>query len=75
MDNPNDYPAERGLDGVYFRIERDGAFKNLCFSDLTVNEQNAVIKRYDADSLRRLCLHLAERLRRIGDAFDIYAED
>ncbi len=75
MDNPNDYPAERGLDGVYFRNERDGVFKNLCFTDMTVNEQTAVIKRYDADSLRRLGLHLAERLHRIGDAFDIYAED
>ena len=29
----------RDIDGVYFRIERDGEFQNLCFSDLTTEER------------------------------------
>lgn len=26
---------QRNLDGVYFRVERDGKWQNICFSDLT----------------------------------------
>ena len=69
-----DCPVERELDGVYFRVERNGSFKNICFSDLTADEQRAVISKYDTDALQRLSIHLADCLRRIGDTLDIYAE-
>ena len=69
-----DYPVERELDGVYFHVERNGSFKNICFSDLTADEQRAVISKYDTDALQRLSIHLADCLRRIGDTLDIYAE-
>ena len=44
-----DYPVERELDGVYFHVERNGSFKNICFSDLTADEQRAVISKYDTN--------------------------
>lgn len=75
MPDHYDYPVERELDGVYFRLERNGAFKNICFSDMTVEERATVIKKYDTASLQRLCIHLADCLRRIGDTLDIYAQE
>lgn len=69
-----DCPVERELDGVYFRVERNGSFKNICFSDLTADEQRTVISKYDTAALQRLSIHLADCLRRIGDTLDIYAE-
>ena len=32
----------RELDGVYFRIERDGKWQPICFSDLTEEEREKV---------------------------------
>ena len=34
-----DYPTKRNLDGCYFRVERDGKWTNLCFSDMTDTER------------------------------------
>ena len=28
-------PVSRNLDGVFYRVVRDGKYVNLCFSDLT----------------------------------------
>ncbi len=30
----------RDMDGIYFRVQRDGKWENLCFSDLTSEEQD-----------------------------------
>ena len=35
---------QRNLDGVYFRMERDGKWTNVCFSDLTEEEMDKVMK-------------------------------
>lgn len=29
------YPKKRNLDGVYFRVERDGKWENVCFTSIT----------------------------------------
>ncbi|WP_455649827.1 hypothetical protein [Enterocloster citroniae] len=34
----------RALDGVYFRIQRDGKWQNICFSDLTETEMQTVME-------------------------------
>ena len=39
------YPIERELDGIYYRVERDGKWCNLCFTDLTTSEQEKMIKK------------------------------
>ena len=41
----------RDIDGVYFRIERDGEFQNLCFSDLTTEERRKVMEVYSLKTL------------------------
>ena len=68
------YPEKRDLDGVYYRIMRNDKPQNVCFSDLTADERDEIIQKYDIPSLQRLCLHLADCLRRIGDELDLYAE-
>ena len=69
------YPIERELDGIYYRVERDGKWCNLCFTDLTTSEQEKMIKKYDAEGLKRMVMLLAKILRDIGDTFNIVAKD
>lgn len=63
----NTYPVIRDLDGVYYHTERNGRMESICFSDLTAEERKNAIKGYDISSLKRLCFHLADCLRTIGD--------
>lgn len=42
----------RNLDGCYFRIERDGKWQNICFSDLTQTERERVMDGKDAEWLK-----------------------
>lgn len=34
----------KNLDGVFFRIKRDGEWQNVCFCDLTITEKYTVMK-------------------------------
>ena len=34
----------RNLDGVYFRVKRDDKWQNICFTDLTNEETNTILK-------------------------------
>ena len=65
----------RNLDGVYFRVCRDNKWQSICFSDLTRDEQEHVMSCKSVDWLQYMCCHLADRLRTIGDWFDIICED
>ena len=38
------YPIKRDLDGAYFRVERDGKWQNVCFSDMTRDERDQVME-------------------------------
>lgn len=69
------YPAERNLDGAYYRVERNGQGKSICFSDLNITEREQVLKDYDLAATKRLCFHLAECLRCIGDELNIHVEE
>lgn len=40
MPEKNDIPIFRNLDGVYYRVVRDGIHVNRCFSDLSEAEQD-----------------------------------
>ena len=64
----------RNLDGIYFRIERDGKCQNLCFSDLTEDEQKKVLKDKSPDFVLQIALNMAARLREVGDKFDLQCE-
>lgn len=75
MNNEIIYPQERNLDGMYYRVERNGEKVNRCFTDLTVKEQERVLGEYDADALRNACYHLAACLRRLGDHLNLALDD
>lgn len=64
----------RNLDGVYFRIKRDGLWKNICFSDLTEDEMEEVMKDRSEEWLRSMCKILGKTIRNIGDQLDIVME-
>ena len=65
---------ERNLDGIYFRVQRDGKYKNICFSDLTDEEIELKFQDMPAEWWKRVALHLKERLIDIGEQFDITGE-
>lgn len=50
----------RNLDGCYFRVERDGKWQSICFSDLTAAERDKVTEGKTAEWLKSLCYHLAD---------------
>ena len=68
---PKEYPTIRNLDGCYFRVERDGKWENICFSDLTELERGKVMSGKGIPWLMSLAEHMANTLHAIGDAFDI----
>lgn len=74
-ENKSVFPKERELDGIYYRVERNGKWYNLCFTDLTPDEQGEMIKKYDVEGLKRMVMLLAKILRDIGDTFDIVAKE
>ena len=62
---------DRYLDGVYFRIKRNGKYENVCFSDLTEEEMNEVMNNKDEKWLKSLAVILGKKIKEIGDQFDI----
>lgn len=70
-----EYPVIRNLDGCYFRVERDGKWMNLCFSDMTETERGKVMTDKAVPWFISLCNHLADTLHALGDAFDITIRD
>ncbi len=36
---------QRNLDGVYFRVERDGEWCNVCYSDMEQRERDEVARK------------------------------
>lgn len=64
----------RNLDGCYFRVQRNGKFENVCFSDLTAEERETVLIGRNEQWLKRLCCHLADCIRWIGNELNIEGE-
>ena len=50
MPEKNDIPIFRNLDGVYYRVVRDGIHVSRCFSDLSEAEQDEIMAEYNTDS-------------------------
>lgn len=65
---------KRELCGIYFRVKRDGKYENICFTDMTEEEQKRAIYDFSPESLRNMCIVLAGVVRNLGDMFDISAE-
>ena len=65
----------RNLDGVYFRIKRDDTWQNICFSDLSDDEMEEVMKDRPIEWLQSMCKILGKTIREIGDQLDIVMEE
>jgi hypothetical protein len=65
----------RNLDGIYFRIKRDGKWGNVCFSDLTDDEMNHVMQNRSEEWYKRMCIYLGHRIKEIGDELDLMCRD
>lgn len=66
---------KRELCGIYFRVERDDKFEDVCFTDMTEMEQKRVIDDFSPEALRNMCMVLAGVVRNLGDTFDVSAVD
>lgn len=66
--------TNRNLDGCYFRIRRGEKYENLCFSDLTRDEQEELLKDKSPEYIQGLAILLAETLRQIGDQFNLIGD-
>mgnify|MGYP000277714528 FL=1 len=62
---------KRNLDGCFFRVRRREKYEDLCFTDLTRDEQEELLKDKSPEFIVELTLHLAATLRQIGDEFDL----
>lgn len=62
---------DRELDSIFFRVERDGNFESVCFSDLTEEQMRDVLKVHSKEWLLEMCVILGKRIREIGDQLDI----
>ena len=51
------------LDGIYFRVERDGKWQTLCVSDLTPEELKSVTKDWDCNQLTVVAKELSCTLK------------
>lgn len=73
--------TQRNLDGVYFRVERDGRWENVCYSDMTPDERREVIYGRMGDRpldeqagyYRRLAELMADQLYDMGEQLGVYA--
>lgn len=64
----------RNLDGIYFRINRGGIWQDVCFSDLTEEEMDNVMKNRPEEWLRNICKILGKTIKNIGEQLDIVME-
>lgn len=65
---------DRNLDGVYFRVQRDGKWCNVCFSDMTQTERDLFIGDRSADWWKSMACIMGDRLKEIGDTLDLRCE-
>lgn len=66
---------DRNLDGLYYRVERDGRFESVSFSDLTEEQMRDVLEGRSKKWLLEMCVILGKRIREIGDQLDIVCGD
>ena len=53
---------KRDLDGFYLRVNRDGKWCNLCFTDLTEEEQSKWLDRLFGEGLRSMVKAFCENI-------------
>lgn len=66
---------KRNLDGVYFRIKRDGKWDSICFTDLTDDEMDEVLKGRGKEWILGLVKILAKTIQNIGYQLDLVGKN
>ena len=62
---------KRNLDGIYLRVKRGDKYEPVCLSDMTKQELEEMLNPERGEWLKGAVIHLAERLRDIGDQLDL----
>lgn len=62
------------LDGIYFRVERDGRWQTLCVSDLTPEELKSVTKDWDCNQLTVVAKELSCTLKGLFDCPSVHSD-
>ena len=71
----HNFPERLELDGVFFRVNRNNKYFNICFSDLTETEQNEILEKMTPSELKRMCIILAKTLRSLGEEGDTISHE
>lgn len=68
---------ERELTGIYFRVKRDGKYKSIDFTDLTVEEQLDILndEKKDMGFYSRMFNLLQEDLNYLIDKYDLLDDE
>ena len=64
-------PKKRDMDGIYFRVKRDGKWTNRCWTDLTDWEREEFGKDRPASWWQSVAEHLTKQLRYVSDYLDL----
>lgn len=69
----------RNLDGIFFRVQRNGEWQNICFTDLTEEEIQRLFHSDEASPRsaewwESMAMALRDVIRSIGEQLDIVGE-
>jgi len=73
---------QRNLDGIYFRVQRDGGWQNVCYSDMEQRERDEVARKKMENSTpaeqaqwwRSMADLLADALYDMGERLGVMCE-
>ena len=73
---------QRNLDGIYFRVQRDGKWQNVCYSDMEQHERDEVARKRSETSTseeqaawwRSMADLLADQLYDMGEQLGVMCE-
>lgn len=74
-DSNETYPVIRDMDGVYFRVKRNGKYSAICWSDLTDEEREQMGDDRPLEWWREMALIMTRTLRLVSDELDLSLED
>ena len=73
---------QRNLDGIYFRVERDGRYESICYSDMTAEERDEIAALREKSTTpeeqaawwRSMANILADQLYDMGEQLGVMCE-
>ena len=74
--------VQRNLDGIYFRVERDGKYESVCYSDMTAEERDEIAALREKNATpeemavwwRKIANILADQLYGMGEQLGVMCE-